>query len=31
MLPTYLRVFTGVDASKADLAAFGRWVRALER
>lgn len=31
LLPAYLRVFTGVDASKAELARFGRWVRSLER
>ena len=27
LLPTYLRVFTGIDASKAELARFTRWVR----
>jgi len=30
MLPTYLRVFTGVDASAAELARFRRWVRSLD-
>lgn len=29
LLPTYVRVFTGVDASPAELTAFRRWVRAL--
>ena len=31
MLPTYLRVFTGGQASKDELARFARWVRSLER
>jgi AcrR family transcriptional regulator len=30
LLPAYIRVFTGVDASRAELDRFARWVRSAE-
>jgi AcrR family transcriptional regulator len=31
LLPAYIRVFTGVDASPAELDRFRRWVRSIDR
>jgi hypothetical protein len=31
LLPAYVRVFTGVDATRAELARFRKWVESLDQ